>query len=531
MHAYLLSILTVLLSLPLLSYSQTASSDCATCPNESSPLFEGIDEALYQDQAHAYDDAEVIMLSKRRTSVLSSSMIPVEAGERVVFKSVVHYSSSPSRSLLKKVGTSAAGLAMGSLPYLLDGSSSESDLNEGLKKTTPLLGIGMAALPWIKKKPSTQLPSTKLSYSTGKNGIFTPNAYLKYNRYNAKGILVESQVQTIDKQARDAWQQLTVYQTIEEPGFIQVELGNTSRRPVWFEQVKLTRRGPIELNLLDPTDTTAFPGIGPVGDSVQTNSGWHYFEYCQWICSAGPGYTHCYRDCWESAPFCEDGGIAYCDCLMTAGDQQYCDCEIRGNCNGTSGGDNGGDDGNNSGGGDNGDGGSGGDGSNPSIQFDPTIRKTAELIKGEFPALRKMYSESFTSDGLAWRENSALITESGVILLPNDNNNDLYSDNNSLNLQQSKTGLRVEYPKGSKKWHTVYAHVHIHPKSAEPKKSCNDSKPGPGDKEFSKKFGDRISYFIIGTTCTREYYKNGTSSYKGKTESFIECQSSLSAHY
>jgi len=143
--------------------------------------------------------------------------------------------------------------------------------------------------------------------------------------------------------------------------------------------------------------------------------------------------------------------------------------------------------------------------------------------------IQELYYASFKDDGSAFKENSAWITEAGMILLPNDGNTNRYSENDELSIRQNSTTVQVEYPKGLGNWLDVYAHVHTHPNSYT--NSCQDSRPGDGDKNFASTFGNKISYFIIGATCTYEYYSNASGTSRGNSNSFISCNKSLSTYY
>ena len=205
----------------------------------SEPLFPNLDQALYQDAAHAYDDDLVIMLSRRRMPALQSRLVPVQQGDIIDLETYVHYTKSGTKTW-QKVGATAAGLAIGSLPYLLDrGGNSEGLIdNDLLKQVAPLAGIGVASLPFVLKNRKGQPLSGRVSVPKGKNGMFVPDAYLKYNFYDREGILLESDYQMIDRQAKDAWQKLAIHKAISQDGYVQIELGNNSKRPVWMDGVK-----------------------------------------------------------------------------------------------------------------------------------------------------------------------------------------------------------------------------------------------------------------------------------------------------
>ncbi|MFP4094121.1 MAG: hypothetical protein ACLFUB_06525, partial [Cyclobacteriaceae bacterium] len=85
-------------------------------------LFDTADlqQVVYQDAAHSYDDAQVILLSKERVPVLRSHLLPVQVGDEIALSTYVHYSSASNSKTWQNIGAAAAGLAIGSLPYMLD---------------------------------------------------------------------------------------------------------------------------------------------------------------------------------------------------------------------------------------------------------------------------------------------------------------------------------------------------------------------------------------------------------------------------
>lgn len=167
---------------------------------------------LYKDAAHAYDDDQVILLTKERVTQLSSRLVPVQAGDEISLSTYVHYSSAPAKKTWQKIGATAAGIAIGSLPYLLDrgGASSEGNPGNDLwKQVAPLAGAGVATLPFVLSKRKGKAISKKISIPKSKNshrgnGLFVPDAYLSYTFYDVDGKVLSSDVQIIDKHAKDA---------------------------------------------------------------------------------------------------------------------------------------------------------------------------------------------------------------------------------------------------------------------------------------------------------------------------------------
>lgn len=220
---------------------------------------------LYKDAArrgygHAYDDDQVILLSKQRVPQLSSRLIPVQAGDEISLSTYVHYSSAPAKKTWQKIGAAAAGLAIGSLPHLLDRDKANREGSAGndlLKKAAPLIGAGVAALPFVLNKRKGKAISKNLNMPESKNGWFVPDAYLSYTFYDLEGKVIANEVKSIDKHAKDAWQQLSLGFISPQGGFVQVELGNGSRRPVWMDRFMFnhTEIKPIVPSLLPAKKT------------------------------------------------------------------------------------------------------------------------------------------------------------------------------------------------------------------------------------------------------------------------------------
>ena len=265
------------------------------------PLFPNLEQALYQDAAHAYDDATVLVLSKKTVPQLQSRLIPVMKGDVIDLETYVHYTRSKTKTW-QKVGAAAAGLAIGSLPYLLDrGQNLEgAPGNDPLKTVAPLAGAGIATLPFVLNKRRGRLTSRHFSVPKVKNGLFVPNAYLRYKLYDRKGYLLKAETQSIDRHAKDAWQRLSLKGEIKQDGYIIVELGNDSKRPVWIDgfhaNYELSARSASEAGIKQqllpiapkgpsiPVDTTLIGSIHPCSSGMQS------FDDCEGDEDAGsPG--------------------------------------------------------------------------------------------------------------------------------------------------------------------------------------------------------------------------------------------------
>ncbi|MDQ3536476.1 MAG: hypothetical protein M3421_12715 [Bacteroidota bacterium] len=81
-----LSMFFIVLLLSPLSQAQNLPED-----SKKGPIFGNLDQVIYQDAAHAYDDDQVIMLSKMRVPVLQSRLIPVQKGDNFVVEVNTHY--------------------------------------------------------------------------------------------------------------------------------------------------------------------------------------------------------------------------------------------------------------------------------------------------------------------------------------------------------------------------------------------------------------------------------------------------------
>ena len=290
-------------------------------------MFENSNKALYQDAAHAYDDASVLMLSKRGTSVLTSQMIPVTQHEQVHLQSYLHYTKLGARTW-QKIGASAAGLAIGSLPYLLDRRGNEGTYySPGFQKAAPLMGAAVASLPFLLEQKRKRRGSRAFKYSLKRNGLFVPNAYVRYTLYNQERHIVKSGYQMINREAKEGWQKVELIIDIPEDGYLSLELGNQSKRPVWVDGLHYeTKRRHIKHTDLEgnnhiiniPVDisnadikTEMFDNV--ISSNGKANNGecGGYYD-CYEIC-VGPGISQvCNQQC-DFVPFpCPDdppGGI------------------------------------------------------------------------------------------------------------------------------------------------------------------------------------------------------------------------------
>jgi len=481
-----------------------------------------IRQVLYKDATHAYDDAQVILLSKKRVPVLRSNLIPVQVGDKVELSTFVHYSSASSGETWKKIGATAAGLAIGSLPYLMekgDGGLETGNDHSGLSKTVaPLVGAGIVALAFATGKRKGKSISRDVSFPKSRNGIFVPDAYLKYNLYDSEGNLLKTDYRSIDKQAKDAWQKLYLYEEVQQDGYVQIELGNGSTKPVWMDGVYLERRNTTHQTTArgfpdrtkakrglsgpgnNPLDTLGFmnnergdcvscPSDLPPGETVgDASSGGHGNVICELICAYTPYGSNCYEDCYYLPP---EGGYG-------------------GNNGGGSGG----------GGSGSGNGGGGGGNSGPS-QLVPKERTKAKEAPDRCTGLQELYYASYNEDGSFRKENSAWITEAGMILLPNDRNDTNISYNDALPTKYIEGKPHVYY---DGQWLEIYGHVHTQPESGT---------PGNRDFEFIDGFGDDITGFVLGPNEAYRYQDDGSRIQQRipNVGNLLGCEKSLSNYY
>lgn len=303
---------------------------------EKEPLFPQIDEVLYQDQAHAYDDPAVIVLSRKKIPTITSRLIPVRKGDIMELGSYVHYTRDGSNSW-QKVGTIAAGLAIGSLPYLIDQNTNSEGVidNSLLKRVAPVAGAGVASIPFILDKRHRQSVRRRANGFVPKNGWFVPDAYLKYTLFDDQGVLLTSEYQALDKTAKDSWQKLSLTAEATQNGYMTVEIGNQSKRPVWFDQLETVHRSRV-----DASNRLGFEGLPIGGDSLQTNSRREYRCYLIYGSVGGvviSSYIECdYYDEYDPSPpgppTDNRGDDPFEECTMQFGDEDYCDCVVNGNC-------------------------------------------------------------------------------------------------------------------------------------------------------------------------------------------------------
>lgn len=323
-----LSMFFIVLLLSPLSQAQNLNE-----ASKGGPIFGNLDQVIYQDAAHAYDDDQVIMLSKMRVPVLQSRLVPVQKGDNFVVEVNTHYTRN-NKEVWTKIGATAAGLAIGSLPYLLNSRPETGKEGSGsgdlLKKVAPLAGAGVATLPFIFNKRKDKRIGRKVNPPKLRNGLFVPNAYLKYNFYDGEGVLLESDYMALDKNAKGNWQKLYLTKQVEQDGFVSIEMGNNSRRPVWFDQMKLTHssRGQKMDAAGEPGEDLSLEG----GDDVTTNK-----VTCDLICVTTPYGTTCNtRNCRDdgtgtgTGPGWVDDPVE--DCMLYYGDADFCDCYVFGQC-------------------------------------------------------------------------------------------------------------------------------------------------------------------------------------------------------
>lgn len=253
---------------------------------------------LYQDAAHAWDDDQVLMLSKRRTSVLTSRPIPVSQYEQVHLSTYVHY-TKPGIRTWQKIGAGAAGLAIGSLPYLLDPGNGEGGSRySNLRKGAPLVGVAVASLPFVLNQRHPRPKKRHQRPKAGNNGWFVPNAYVSYQLYDTSGNLIQSNRRMISREAKESWQKLELTIDIPEDGYLSLELGNLSKQPVWMDGLHYEERQqtikytdtngtyhqittPIDTTTTDTTTTKPPTKVGSGDGLVASVSGyWRCFEIC-----------------------------------------------------------------------------------------------------------------------------------------------------------------------------------------------------------------------------------------------------------
>jgi hypothetical protein len=267
---------------------------------------------LYKDAAHSYDDDQVIVLTKERVSQLSSRLIPVQAGDKISLSTYVHYSSVPAKRTWQKIGAAAAGLAIGSLPHLLDRNKANQEGGAGndlLKKAAPLAGAGVAALPFVLNKRKAEVISKNLNMPMSKNGWFVPDVYLSYTFYDLDGKIISSEARSMDKHAKDAWQQLSLQAEAPQDGYVQVEVGNGSKRPVWMDGIILSSKSKSHRNgkvVSEYTYGKSDSSLNIVDNPITINS-------CYEICTITPYGKDCYIECDDPDPIppcldCSDNG-------------------------------------------------------------------------------------------------------------------------------------------------------------------------------------------------------------------------------
>ena len=186
-------------------------------------------------------------------------------GDVIELETYVHYTRGKAKTW-QKVGAAAAGLVIGSLPYLLDrGQNLEGSPDGSLLKTVaPLAGAGVATLPFVLDQRRGKPVGRNHSVPKAKNGWLVPNAYLKYSIYDQEGVLIKSETRIIDRGAKDSWQRLALREEVVQDGFVQIELGNASKRAVWIDGLKYTNQR-ISRKLYDIQEKLELPKNAPSG--------------------------------------------------------------------------------------------------------------------------------------------------------------------------------------------------------------------------------------------------------------------------
>ena len=171
--------------------------------------FKAFESALVSKPERDYNgDSYAIELSRRNISNVSSEMIPVEQGKFIKFSVYAHYSQSKRSRLLRKMTQVAIGAGIASVPYLVQGSeSSEENLtNNSYDKTVfPIAGALIVSDAFRRYSYDTPDVNSFPSYPRYKNGIFAPNASMRYTFYDLNRNVIKTLIIEIDRQAKDRW--------------------------------------------------------------------------------------------------------------------------------------------------------------------------------------------------------------------------------------------------------------------------------------------------------------------------------------
>lgn len=204
----------------------------------------------------AYTGQAVVRLSKQS---LSSTLLPVEAGQRVTLTAYAHATPAPTRRWLVPAAQAIAGsLVIGPGPAAGPGLPEQPQ--PARRQVFPYLGVGVAlGLPHLRHAPRNVLA----------------DASLQYRLYDQAGACIGAGQQPIPN-ATTGWQPLKLTATVPTKGFIQLVLINASPAPLYIDDLQAQLSAPIApatvvRRLATPSDVSLANGGGNFNNLPVTN--------------------------------------------------------------------------------------------------------------------------------------------------------------------------------------------------------------------------------------------------------------------
>jgi hypothetical protein len=242
-----------------------------------------------------------------------SKLIPVVANEQVHIQTYVTYSRKP-----RKFGNVLPMLGAGAIYSQQQKSNAVSEARAlaTSRRTFPYVGAGIALTLRGRKQ---------------QRGL--PKAYLQYIVYDADTAFVRAGMKSIDRSARDHWQDLTMLMTVPKDGFLQVVFINESKQQVRADDfsVQITeglydfkvkgafpvlgkkKATPYKGSLADHLNLTSSGGCVEVcGHRERTflysSGGYNWYQVCTYTIDCATGYPLSGRDCYEETEPTTGGG-------------------------------------------------------------------------------------------------------------------------------------------------------------------------------------------------------------------------------
>lgn len=187
------------------------------------------------DALHAYTGETSILLVNDQ---VSSEMIPVKAGQEVVIQVFTHFQRQPKKAL-QLLGSSLAGGLVMNLPPLA-GAQQEGSNSFQSRGLLPYVGLGIAVSPFLFSKKKRMPVKNQFSFPKSKTRLFTPDISLVTEIYNLEIIKLDQKIVTVDKSAKNAWQNLKAVIKPEQDGFIRISMGNKSNHKAWFDELSVS---------------------------------------------------------------------------------------------------------------------------------------------------------------------------------------------------------------------------------------------------------------------------------------------------